>query len=310
MDIKELVYQLTKEIQQTVKPHLGKIASRHSLGKAVGGDTTFVIDELAEETVESFLRKSGDIAYYSEDKGLVIYGKPSYILIIDPIDGTRPAAAGLESCCVSVAATEYKPEPKVKDIFLGCVQEIKNDTIFIAEKGKGVKIGQNGQELAPILSDNVHLETLFWTIGFRGRPARILIEVLGDLVDISSVNGGLFDLGSASFSLTRMIIGQMDAYIDIGKRIIDQIPEMEEEFKRVGQGTVLNNNPYDVAAAVLIAQEAGCLITDGSGNSIDDFPILGSGLSFQFSLIGATNPTLHKKILAQIDKGIERLKNN
>ena len=51
----------------------------------------------------SVLRAAGDIAFYSEDRGYVEFGTPRAILVVDPIDGTRPAAAGLESCCVSVA---------------------------------------------------------------------------------------------------------------------------------------------------------------------------------------------------------------
>lgn len=308
MDIKDLIYELTTEIQKTVKPHLGKVASRQLSGKAVGGDTTFIIDELAEEVIESFLKKCGNIAYYSEDRGLIVFGQPRYVLVIDPIDGTRPAAAGLESCCTAVASAGYKPKPKVKDVFYGCVQELKNDTIFLGERNAGVKIEKNGVSVQPILSENVDLETLFWTLGFRGRPARLLIAVLGDLVDKSSVNGGVFDLGSACFSLTRLITGQLDVYIDIGKRLIDEISRVGEEFKRIGQGSILNNNPYDVVAAALIAQEAGCVVTDGYGKPIDEYLLLGAGLEFQFSMIAATNPVSHKKVLTEIDGGIERLK--
>ncbi|MBI4743281.1 MAG: hypothetical protein HY776_00350 [Actinobacteria bacterium] len=304
MEIKDLIYELTAKIQKSVKPHIGKVSSRHSLGKAVGGDTTFVIDEIAEKETEDFLKKCGNIAYYSEDKGLVIFGKPEFVLIIDPIDGTRPAAAGLESCCVSVAGAVYEEKPKMKNVLYGCIQEIKNETIFFAEKGKSVKI-ETG---TPILSDNDNLKNLFWTIGFRGRPAESLITVLGELVDISSVDGGLFDLGSACFSLTRLITGQMDAYVDIGKRMIEEVPKVNRYFEEVGQGSVLNNNPYDIAAAVLIVKEGGCIVTDGYGRSLDDYYLLGSGAEFQISTIAATSASLHKKIIFEVDKGIQRLK--
>ena len=39
---------------------------------------------------------------------------------------------------------------------------------------------------------------MFWTFGFRGRPARELAEVLAELIDLSSVGGGSFELGSAA----------------------------------------------------------------------------------------------------------------
>ena len=49
------------------------------------------------------------------------------------------------------------------------------------------------------LSANERLDRMFWTYGFRGRPARALTEVLAELIDESSVGGGTFDLGSAAF---------------------------------------------------------------------------------------------------------------
>jgi len=308
MDIKELVYELTKSVREKVYPHLGKLSSRRIVDVAVGGDSTFAIDEVAEEDVMIFLKKVGNIAYYSEDKGLVVYGKPKYVLIVDPVDGTRPAAAGFESACVSIAAAEYVSEPKIKDVFLGCVQEIKTGKVFLAEKGKCLKIDEDGKEIAPLLSFNTDLESLFWSIGFRGRPANELITVLGDLVDISSVDGGVFDIGSASYSMTRLVTGQLDAYIDIGKRMIDEVPETKAIFERVGRGYILNNNPYDIAASVVIAEEAGAIVSDGYGAPIDEYPVLGSGLGFQISCVAASDAELHKKVLKEVDSGIDKLK--
>ena len=77
---------------------------------------------------------------------------------------------------------------------------------------------------------------LFWTYGFRGRPARPTVEVLGDLIDASSVGGGTFDLGSATFDMTRVVTGQLDAYVEPGPRLIEEVPGMRAEFERVGGG--------------------------------------------------------------------------
>ncbi len=308
MEINDFTRQLTQEIQKIVKPHLGRIASRAPSGQAVGGDTTFIIDDIAEEFLLKSLEKENNIALYSEDHGLKIFGNPEFVLVVDPIDGTRPAAAGLESCCVSIAVAPFKSNPVMKDVFFGCIQEIKNDTLFTAQRGKGVSIEKNGEIIKPILSQETDMKNLFWCICFRGRPAKPLVSVLGNLIDISSLDGGVFDLGSACFSMTRLLTGQMDAYIDIGKRIMDEVAWVKKEFVRVGRGSILNNNPYDVAAAVLIAEEANCVITDGYGHSLDDLPILGSGPEYQFSTLGATNTQVLKKIIEEIDRGIRNLK--
>ena len=109
---------------------------------------------------------------------------------------------------------------------------------------------------------------MFWTFGFRGRPAEPLIEVLGELIDASSVGGAVFDLGSATFDMTRILTGQLDAYVDVGTRMIEEVPALRARFEQVGGGAVLNNSPYDLAAAVLCLQEAGAVVTDACGDPL------------------------------------------
>ena len=307
LEINRLAIDLCTEIQKTVKPHIGKVASKKIKGHAVGGDSTFYIDEIAEETVSSYLEEEGDIAYYSEDKGMVVFGEPRAIFIIDPIDGTRPAAAGLESCCVSIAVSEMKEKPKLKDVIFGAVQEIKNDYLFLAEKGKGTKLLLGDEEISFSPGKNEDVNTLFWTLGFRGRPAIEMMTVLAALVDKSSTDGGVFDIGSASFAITRLVTGQLDAYVDIGKRMIDDAPWTKERFTEVGNGFILNNSPYDIAPSLLIATEAGCVATDGYGRPLDDYDLLGSDNDAQLSCIVSTDQRLQDKLVREVDEGIARL---
>ena len=149
---------------------------------------------------------------------------------------------------------------------------------------------------------------MFWTYGFRGRPARPLIEVIGDLIDVSSVSGGTFDLGSATYDMTRIATGQLDAYVEPGPRMIDDVPSIRAEFERVGDGAVLNNSPYDLAAATICLEECGAVVTDAYGESLSARPLLGSGHEFQMSCVAAANGELHSVICAEIDAGIERLR--
>ena len=115
--------------------------------------------------------------------------------------------------------------------------------------------------------------------------------MLAELIDASSVGGGTFDLGSATYDMTRIVTGQLDAYIEPGPRIVAEVPGMREEFERVGGGAVLNNSPYDLAAAALIClEEAGAVVTDAYGAPLDDRPLLGSGAEFQISCVAAANP--------------------
>ena len=157
------------------------------------------------------------------------------------------------------------------------------------------------------LSRNEDPDRLFWAYGFRGRPAVPLVEVLGYLIDRSSVGGAGFDLGSAAFCMTRVLTGQLDAYVEPGPLLVEEVPGMLEEFAEVGGGAVLNNSPYDLAAAALCVTEGGGIVTDARGGSLDDRPLLGSGPEFQMSVIASTSASLHAKLVQEVASGMTRL---
>jgi myo-inositol-1(or 4)-monophosphatase len=93
----------------------------------------------------------------------------------------------------------------------------------------------------------------------------------------------VFDLGSATYDTTRILTGQLDAYVEPSPRIVDDVPGMRAEFERVGRGGVLNNTPYDLAAAWLCLVEGGAVVTDAYGEPLDDRPLLGTGVEHQMS---------------------------
>jgi myo-inositol-1(or 4)-monophosphatase len=308
----DLVLGLGTVVREEVLPALGRREGREHAadGPGAGGDVTFAIDERAEARMEEHLREHApDVAFYSEDRGLVVpggAGEPQWILVVDPIDGTRPAMAGLESACVSVAAAPFRGSaddgsPTMADVEIGLVIEIRSGERFFAVRGSGV-------EPTPSLGTSASIERMLWTYGFRGRPVVETAIVLSELVDSSSVAGGTFDLGSACFDMTRVVTGQMDAYVEPGPRIIDEVEGMHAEFERVGRGAVLNNSPYDLAAAALILDEAGAIVTDATGAPLGDRPLLGSGHEFQMSCVAAANAELHARIIEALDRGIARLR--
>jgi myo-inositol-1(or 4)-monophosphatase len=300
---RELALELATALREEVAPELGRYAGRAHEGPGAGGDITFAIDERAESFMEGFLaERAPDVAFYSEDRGLVSPpGDAEWVFVVDPIDGTRPAMAGFEAACVSVAVAPLGDgNPAMGDVRVGCVVEIKSGRVFVAERG-------NGLDPAPRLSENSDLSRMFWAYGLRGRPVRRIAEVLGVLLDSSSVGGGTFDLGSATYDMTRVVTGQLDAYIEPGSRMIADVPGMREEFERVGGGVVLNNSPYDLAAVALICEEAGAVVTDAYGEPLARRPLLGSGAEFQLSCVTAANAELHTRIVREIDAGVERL---
>ncbi|MDD3776098.1 MAG: hypothetical protein PHN32_00625 [Actinomycetota bacterium] len=310
MDSKQII-ELSQNIRKTVLPYLGRPESKKISGKAIGGDSTFLIDDISEQFLAHYFEhQAKDIAYYSEDRGLVEVGKPQHLLIIDPVDGTRAAACGLESSCVSIALSPYKQEATLGDIQMAVVQEIKSGTLYFAQKGRGAWIMEPDKKYRPQPSPNSEIDSLFWSIGLRGRPIVPLITVLEELIDVSNFNGTLFGLGSASFSMAKVASGQLDCYLDIGHRLVNDFPVLEKNYMQVGQGSIINNYPYDIAAGYLVLQECGGVVTDAYGCNLDQHPLMGIGKEYQLSTVASGNASLHKLLIMMVDRGFSRLEDD
>ena len=310
-ELESIILELCQAVRKAARPHLGSTRARELAGRGASGDITFGIDGVAERVVEEFLEGQSEVASYTEDRGLVKPRGAEHLLVIDPIDGTRPAAAGLEACCVSVAAARLGGEPveslKLGDVFMGAVQEIKNDAVFFARRSRGAVIQVEGEQVQPVLSSTSELERIFWTLGFRGRPAEPLVTVLAELIDASSVDGGVFDLGSAAFCMTRLLTGEMDAYVDVGQRMVEECAPVREMFIQLGHGSILNNYPYDVAACALIASECGASVTDAYGRPLDGYALVPPAGGGQLSAVACANRRLHARVMAALQRGMDRL---
>src|SRR5205085_11835233 len=130
-------------LRERVLPELGSHAGRAHAGDAAGGDITFAVDAVAEESLAEFLaERAPRMAFYSEDQGLVAADDAVEVLVVDPIDGTRPALAGLESACVAVALAPLGDgDPTMSDLSAACVVEIKSGDWFLAARGQGLAQG-------------------------------------------------------------------------------------------------------------------------------------------------------------------------
>lgn len=308
-DLERIAIAVVAEIVRVTRPAMGEPGSRAGVGTAPGGDVTLAIDELAEDALDRVLRAAGDLAYYSEDRGLVRVGEPRAIFVVDPIDGTRPAAAGFEACCASVAIVPPDIDATLGDVALGVIGELRGPATYVARAGRGLRIDDaTGARRVARLSDTVELASMYCGASNRARPHLALAHVLAEVVDASAMNGGFFELGSATYAMTRIVTGQLDAYVDPGLRMLQACPELEPEFRRVGLGAIGTNFPYDIAAAMLIVTAAGGVVSDAAGGSLAPRPAVGSGDGFGVSVIAAASPLLHARLLDSVDRGIERLR--
>lgn len=294
----QFIIDIAKEIREALLPCLDKDVSKHSEKIAYSGDTTFQLDTVAEEALETAVRNSRHkLAFYSEDKGLVKFNSNAdWLLIVDPIDGTRPLVCGLEMGVVSIAVCGFSQNATFGDILSGIILEIKTGDLYFAERGKGILISSSsGKRLQP--SSTRNLRKLFWSYDIIGRPVHWINKYLGELIEISGMEAGVFIFSNAAFSLTRIVTGQLDAYVEVGGRILKDHPESEAEFLNIGCGRVMGTFPYDIAAAYLILKEANCVITDAYGQSLENFMLTLHGKEAVVSCIAASNQELHGQIL-------------
>jgi len=308
MDIARAAIDLAYAIRRALRPHLGLQSSKRLTGKAASGDEAFAIDDIAERVIDDFIRKDDlSIAYYSEGRGLVEFGKPEHLLIIDPIDGTRPAMIGLEGGVVSIAVAPYSADACLSDVFFGCVLELKVDRLYTAARNGAVSRREGETELPVDLTMTTDLDKISWSYELAGRPVAPMAKVLSPLVDKSSLRGGVFVINSVAFSLTRLLTAQFDAVIDIGNRLLRDCPHLHEQFLDAGFGSVIGLFPYDIAAAVLIAETAGCHVTDAYGEPLGGTALLDTSEENIRSCVAASNPVLHEKLLAVINEQMREL---
>lgn len=310
MTPQDTIIALTRHIRETVRPHLGAWQSREISGTANSGDATFAIDDIAEDAVISFIeRERLSVALYSEDKGLIEFGaSPEGVLIIDPIDGTRPAVAGFEQCVVSVAWADYTPSVTMGDVRFGSVQEIKGEDLFLAERGRGAQWIAPGGSSQPLrLLPGAEIARAPLSFEAVARPFEWLGVALADIVNAASTKGGCFLFNSTAFSLTRLLTGQLAAVLDVGARILQEYPQTRPRFVELGRGTPIGLFTYDIAAAALIAAEAGATVTDAYGHSFGSTPLLDTSEANLKTIVAASSPALHAALLAAVNTGMAKL---
>ncbi|MFF7296762.1 inositol monophosphatase family protein [Streptomyces sp. NPDC008265] len=301
--MKRLLTSLGRHVRAELLAYEATGRERSVHGDSPGGDAQFDVDEVAEKAVLDYLRAHAHVpaALYTEDGSYVeLAPDPQVLLVVDPIDGTRPTSAGLEMGMVSIAAAPYGDgRPTLADVDAACLVEIKSGAWLYADDDSGL---DSGGFTAPVprLSSNTDPARMFWSIEFNGHPMDLMTRAYGHLVDRSANTGGIFVFNSSTFSISRIITGQLDAYVDIGNRVLRDHPDTEEDFLRVGRGSILHLFPYDIAAVVYLARRAGVVITDAYGDDLGATSLVDLGPMNQKSCIAAATPELHKQLLDTI----------
>jgi len=162
---------------------------------------------------------------------------PRYRWIIDPIDGTTNFAHGLALFCVSIA---LEVDGRLE---VGVVYDPIADELFTAERGEGARL--NGVRLR--VSGQASLIDALLVTGFPytiAQRRQRQVDVFGAFLGQTR---GVRRLGSAALDLCYVAAGRFDGF-------------WEEDL-----------HVWDIAAAVLVIEEAGGKVTDFHNAPVDLF---------------------------------------
>ncbi|SUO97757.1 inositol monophosphatase family protein [Suttonella ornithocola] len=196
------------------------------------GDFVSIVDQQAEQVITNVLiDKYPDHAILGEEFGASADKEADYQWVIDPLDGTANFVHGLPHFSVSIGLLK-KGVPEI-----GIVYNPITDDWFTAEKGGGAQL--NGQRIRANTQRDPGRAVV--ATGFPYKDPELMPEQLAYVKSVLEDFSDLRRMGGAALDFCLTACGRQDAFFELGLR------------------------PWDMAAGILIAQEAGCIVTDFSG---------------------------------------------
>lgn len=195
------------------------------------GEHDFVtsVDKASEKLLVNELSQLLPEAGFIAEEGTGTKNQEGYNWIIDPIDGTTNFIHGLPCYSVSIALADEHNQ-----LLIGVVYEIAQKECFYASKGNGAYL--NGNRIA--VSKETALNQSLLATGFPYNDYSQLNEYLEVFKLLLKESRGLRRLGSAAVDLAYVACGRFEAFYEYSL------------------------NPWDVAAGILLVQEAGGQVSD------------------------------------------------
>ncbi len=239
---------------EILRHYYGRTFETHKKGLA---DLVTEADIRSEKLIIEMIQAAfPDHGILAEESGLR-KGLANCQWIIDPLDGTTNFAHHLNLCSVSIA---FASEGNIR---VGIVLNPLSGELFTATEGEGADL--NGRQIA-VSDTGAVAESLLVTgfpYNFRDKPVPLLTRFSNCL----KAAQGVRRLGSAALDLCFVACGRFDAF-------------WEQNLK-----------PWDTAAGVLIAREAGARVSDFSDRpfTVDKKEML------------ASNGNIHNEMLSLLE---------
>jgi len=245
------IIQWAKEAGQILRSGYGQI---HQVTNKSSIDLVTEIDQQSEDFLtERILQKYPHHTIVGEENGVQNGHTADLIWYIDPLDGTSNYVHGLPIFSVSIA---FSRDGKTQ---LGVVYDPILDECFSAERGGGAFL--NGQPIQTAPTEDLINAMLVTGFPYDVHQSRTNIAEFTNFVLRAQA---IRRLGSAALDICYVANGRLDGYW---------------EFKL---------KPWDVAAGILILEEAGGMVSQMDGAAIQLTPFLN---------LVAANPVLHTKMV-------------
>ncbi|EPE37332.1 inositol-1-monophosphatase [Candidatus Photodesmus katoptron] len=167
----------------------------------------------------------------SEEVGFIKGNHSNVQWYIDPLDGTKNFIKSLPHFAVSIAASiNNKAE-------VACVYDPMLNELFTAQRGAGARLNNTRiriKEVKELKNMIVATNFLFKNKKYSDSYIKIMTSMLTNF-------SGIRCTGSAALDLCYLAASRIDAYFELALK------------------------PWDIAAGILIAREAGAILTDYAG---------------------------------------------
>lgn len=217
-------------------------------------------EELIIERIKSHYPRHAILA---EESGVsegveVVQGRNDAKWIIDPLDGTTNYAHGYPCFCVSIALERDGV------LELGVIYDPTRDEMFAAERGQGATLNDRPIRVSAVDDLNSAMLCTGFPYNVRERP-----DFTRHFANFTMEAQAVRRDGSAALDLAYLACGRFDGFWEEGLRA------------------------WDVAAGVLLIEEAGGRVTDFNGAHLDIYT----------PKVVATNGLIHEAMMRVLGTG-------
>jgi len=276
------------EIADAVQIAINKIPNSIERGRCIeigaDGTETSQIDKVAENTVLDYIQRNNiRLNVLSEEIGLVDNGFED-TLVLDPIDGTSNAIAGIPLFTISMAIGR----DSMSNTHTAYLRNLVTNDVMTAERGRGAF--KNGKRMK--VRKDPDMDDLFLML-YMGNGANRSTFKLAKRIRSSRA------LGCASLEMELVAEGEADGFV------------MNSE--RYGKSIRI----VDIAASALILREAGGEIYDMDGKVLDmrynleersSFIAVGDRKVYDFIMDSERGMPVNPKIGMKVNLGISGAK--